>query len=683
MHCSPINKYVFDYKLVAKEDPTFEKFITREKYSQGLLSDMYEDVIQSEKEEVTTTGKAEEDEIINFVHDKDKDRAQDACRQDWNRTSIEIMDSNQGQSLHSTPPTDRVYLKEEYRDPPNPDYNPNILQLPPPNRFLKGRSKIWSDENTLYSFDPGPEMGHHDFVNIVHRYRFSHNPPFIRLQEALYWFDRSINAMVEKKTKVRLLIYNTKSRQLYLIRKVRTNPLKKGCRLRSIIFNVSNTIFANKYNMVNPPKRLLDRFVDTITQAVVKDIGEVNTCSINPYQPAGNERQPYKHETRVTELTAVILQHRVGQPIQWLNYLLAINIFHFIGNIQAQEQFLSFLNHRSLREARKIRKKTTLKLVPNLRKSNHMKTAIKTLFAEDYSKLLVKLFNMRLLANDGFLISWVCCTRQGLISKELYHWIAQTVKTNNHTLLNDVITVITPILRHWQYNSDQNSIEEDLASKSYIKICKKWIHKDLIDSDGIPNWHTWLDMYRMAGQLHIRIRPNKLRSATEVIEIHDRMSTIIGRDEHILEEYKNVVFKEFTCPDEKYDGFQFIQLRTAEELREEGTIMHHCVASYTSRCFEGGSIIFSMRRNGKSYVTIELNPHTYEVVQQYTLHDITVTNEKVISMINKWQSDCLKIHKKEEQSYHDICQERIEKIRLIRRLKRLCEIRKGGVTGNA
>lgn len=54
--------------------------------------------------------------------------------------------------------------------------------------------------------------------------------------------------------------------------------------------------------------------------------------------------------------------------------------------------------------------------------------------------------------------------------------------------------------------------------------------------------------------------------------------------------------------------FKAVELVTGRQLIEEGEKMRHCVASYTSRCLEGSSRIFSISRHGARVATLELAP---------------------------------------------------------------------------
>jgi hypothetical protein len=54
--------------------------------------------------------------------------------------------------------------------------------------------------------------------------------------------------------------------------------------------------------------------------------------------------------------------------------------------------------------------------------------------------------------------------------------------------------------------------------------------------------------------------------------------------------------------------FKAVELVTGRQLIEEGTLMRHCVASYTSLCLDGNSRVFSIRRHGARVATLELSP---------------------------------------------------------------------------
>lgn len=649
-----LNKYVFDYGLVLKEDPTFEKYI---EYEQEENEEVTEESLCRElianirARDGTEQENAEEDEIIDFVHDKD----------DGNKKfDLDDVDDNCNWSKHSKKtPQSTVNLKREYENPPNPNYDPSILQLLPPNRFLKTGSKIWLGDDTFYCFcDSYDHVGEKrgEFISAIARYHFSYHPPFIRLIDTVYWFDRAKNAMSEYKTHFKSWVYNMETRQIYFIKKMKRSD-KKGSRFHNRVRRVFNILNNADWNKADNPDRLKDKFLNTITQIVIKDIGGVIIPDLDTVGDVAG------FETQKMKLAVVLLQHRVGQPIKWLNYLFINNLWSIMGNLnfQANIEFNmrdTDLGRRTEVDKKRImssRRKTIGKLIPNLRKSNHMRTAVKTVLGGDYNKFFVKLFNLTIIQMD-FLTTWIACTRKGLIDKDLYHWFVQSISDNNAQLVKEIIHAIQPMLSSLAFGHQENIA---VRAKSYIRTCKR-LKANEKSLSAMPSWHTWNDMYNMADQLNIRIRPNKLTESNIVI-IHNKLTDIIRRDQSIINKYKDVIFDEFVSPDKEYDGFHFIQLRTAQELADEGIAMHHCVGGYANRCAEGRSIIFSMRKDGKSYITIELSPYKYNKrVQEYTLRDYTVTNEQVLGLINRWHYDCVALHVKDKETYYDKAQKRVK-----------------------
>jgi hypothetical protein len=121
----------------------------------------------------------------------------------------------------------------------------------------------------------------------------------------------------------------------------------------------------------------------------------------------------------------------------------------------------------------------------------------------------------------------------------------------------------------------------------------------------------------------------------------------------------------FEHPDKEYNGFKFIQLTTPEELVHEGKTMHHCVGGYSSRCISGESIIFSMRRGDRGYITIEIRgatSRTIEIVQKYTIKDYTIENQDILKIIDAWRDDLLKLHVNDEKTYAELCAKENKKL---------------------
>ena len=692
------NEYVFDYGLVLKEDPTFEKFIQYEQVGIELEKELAgrravaipED--QADDLAIIRGDTKEEKGIIDFVHDA-SDKAIDSLEPgpDLNMLNAAVDGHNMyRQSSEALTPQPIVNLKPEYEDPPNPNYDPSIPQLLPPNRFLKEGSKIWMGSDVFYCFHtyPSRDKEQGKSISVIARYHFSRKLPFIRLIHTKYWFDRAKNVMSEHKAGFKSWVYNVETKQMYLIKKERKNTKTKA-HFHNRIRKVFNVLLESDWNGNECPSRLINKFLNNITQIVIKDIGEI--VIPEPHSPGPGYVGPSSAQRM--KLAVTLLQHRVGQPTRWLNYLFISNLWsimsdvHFYDRVQfGQPRGRNLENlqkrERALNTIRKNSRRNTVgKLIPNLQKNNHMRTAVKSVFGKYYSKFFVKLLNMGEI-DKKFLSLWISCTHEGIIDKNLYHWFVQSINNNDIELVKQIILTITPMLYSLLgAHGEDDKTEITLRAKSYIKTCKRLYTRNKLS---LPPWYIWNDMCDMAGQLNIRIRPNKLTGAVDVHAVHDKLTSIIRRDRYVINKYKDVIFDEFVSPDKDYDGFHFIQLRTAEALTQEGIVMHHCVGGYASRCARGKSIIFSMRKSGKSYVTIELNPNgDHKIVQQYTLHDITVTGGEALNLINKWHSDCVALHVKDAETYYDRCRKREDKDMQEARNNVLNDLLEGGIFENA
>jgi hypothetical protein len=93
-----------------------------------------------------------------------------------------------------------------------------------------------------------------------------------------------------------------------------------------------------------------------------------------------------------------------------------------------------------------------------------------------------------------------------------------------------------------------------------------------------------------------------------------------------------------------YDDPRFVVLRPMipSDIYREGTVLCHCVGSYTSRVLDGDTKILFMRKKSKPnepYVTFELrNDNT--IPQQYGSHDRYTTEEEK-DFINRWHKSYL------------------------------------------
>lgn len=66
--------------------------------------------------------------------------------------------------------------------------------------------------------------------------------------------------------------------------------------------------------------------------------------------------------------------------------------------------------------------------------------------------------------------------------------------------------------------------------------------------------------------------------------------------------------KTFAVPADvfKQAGWEIVCLENAQELKDEGAALNHCIGAYAKECISGNSHIFSLRRNGRSISTLEI-----------------------------------------------------------------------------
>ena len=85
------------------------------------------------------------------------------------------------------------------------------------------------------------------------------------------------------------------------------------------------------------------------------------------------------------------------------------------------------------------------------------------------------------------------------------------------------------------------------------------------------------------------------------------------------------------------DGTQWsvVELTSGEQLFEEGTSLHHCVATYAPQCAAGHSAVFSLRREGQRSLTIEVDPRSKRIIQiRGTFNRSAIVAEQTV--INQW-----------------------------------------------
>ncbi|WP_080678410.1 PcfJ domain-containing protein [Ruminococcus albus] len=81
-----------------------------------------------------------------------------------------------------------------------------------------------------------------------------------------------------------------------------------------------------------------------------------------------------------------------------------------------------------------------------------------------------------------------------------------------------------------------------------------------------------------------------------------------------------------------------------DDLLDEATQQHNCVASYAQSIAEGRSLIYVMREKKapeKSLITIELTPKTHKIRQKLLAYNCPIRNKAQTEFIERWHKHVL------------------------------------------
>lgn len=667
-------KYIFDYKLVAKEDESYNQFI---KFSS--TPEHSTNLIHRTQENPACTYKGLSEEDLAII----RETTSDVMKEKQKKQSYEISPfrelSEERDDDHMV-----VSLKEEYLSSTKTS-NLNLPALPPPNRFLTAGSHFWTGFNKYYYITSF--WGRDTSNELLQTIRLVKRGNFLRYIKSYYVFNREKNITTELKKTLRLITYNMSTGRLYLCgyqQQEKTGRRHKYYRyIRNILWLHNSYIIS----ILLECPQLGRLFIQKILKNMTDTIPDINLL-YDEDQLMVYLSDSVTHINQLSHiLFAGLLQQKLGSSIKWLTVPITRLILDYISPF--------------MKEDRKRLYKTT-KL---LSKKNRLEVMIKILLEPHYQKFMSKLVTSYILDDNiddirRFLCAWHKAQSIESIPKRICHLIANSIHKREQRRLLLLIIYITPLLEDFStifyfYYDDApgTHLYYKQLMNSYVTFLDKLTktHEFELNAYSYQNtWTTWKDTFNMAKTLGIRLRPNKFNEKN-LYKIHNKLSDIINRDKITLKDYRDTIFEEFKAPSSLYDGYYFTQLRTAEDLIHEGTVMHHCVGSYASRCDDGQSIIFSMRKNEncfenvfsitkdkncleKSYVTLEISGRTHELYQMYTIHDINVTNDHILGLIEKWMKDVKKIHENDEETYQMkviLKKEEVWKKQAVRELKLL------------
>jgi hypothetical protein len=646
-----VDRFIFNYNVVLELDPSYEKYLINntDPYISGLFDDCKDGLDEGELG------------IVSMMHNGDKvDSSSPFPYTDDDADDMTVSKAD------STPNYNWI-LKPEYATQPLNGRKTNPLQLLPPTSVLAEGSITYRTPQIRYRVTA--YEGRRGVSKLLIRDKFSESPlnNKFRLIRSYYWFQPVYNIMSEKKNMFVSLIYNPDTRRMYSRTYSGTNakgPKRRyKAAVRSIAFNTGLT--SNIYTSM--PTDIYIQFIRRLKEVVLRDVPDA-------YVPHGELldkimsngiSETFINIRHLVYLTGMLaLQHKHDKRIDWLDE----DTFLKVGTLLDESHVSNYFSDRENREAigelsktfmnyRKYRLSAIRRCIRN---KPGMKSFVKALFGKHYRKIAFTMMIRNIDSHDMSIILALVLDER--MPKNIYHYIVNLLENmkgkNKDGEKTETLSTIGGALR----GHDTTDLENQ-----QLYTCLK-TYKRFGKTPGRRGWIRWADMYRMADRLHVRVRPNKLTNEYDVDTLHDKLSEIYNRDKQIQLDYKDVVFEPLTYPDKEYgDGFKFVFLDTPAALTHEGTTMHHCVSSYSDKCIRGTSIIFSMRKDDRGYITIELDGGTYEIKQKYTIRDHTVENQSILSMIGDWHNDVLQMQSHEQDTYRVRCERKVAEQKEIRR----------------
>jgi hypothetical protein len=275
-----------------------------------------------------------------------------------------------------------------------------------------------------------------------------------------------------------------------------------------------------------------------------------------------------------------------------------------------------------------------------LRKSPHPSTIMQFILGVFYTNTTYKMVT-RLPHTQMF---YNICTVLDVIyhNKRLQHLMAKLVNDPSENALQ-VISSLSDGARDIYHNRDEG------VTKSYFMRYVKAMEQIYVKNEWrgrLISWELFRDTLQMAAEYHISINANRLTNPEVIQDLHHTLIQFTNRDQRFGRELSGVEFIPFAHPDKEYNGFTFKFLKDQADLSEEGKMMKHCVGGYGYRCVGGSSVVFSMRQGDQGCVTLEIdgNQPGCRIIQKYTRHDLTITNPEILSIIEQWRTDMVRLH---------------------------------------
>ncbi len=574
---------------------------------------------------------------------------------DGNESGAEVFYS-QKEGCTTTRTRERVKAKSNYRygtyhvsdahfaaqriNPPAP----TVPLLPLPRNFLGTGSKMVVNDHLRYEAQKHILLDDH---SILRAEMFIENETHLKLVHYAYTINKVYNTHRPNNMDKKRLVFNKNNGNLFVIAWERKDRAKKGrhyMKIRSITTHLNYlTIHCSSF-----AESLFRKFAHRMFEITRDKIGATPV-----FNPIGNASTRADVNARLFKFVMALLwQFKVGRPLPWVseNILDAVTVVREAWAQYHHPRLVGDEPFGTMRFSKKIKPRGLFK---KLQKKPHPTTLFKALLGPAYSnttyKLALRIHEGRHYYN---MINFIELMLENE-NKTLYHFVSHLVNSSADNT-RDVLQALMDAVHEMVFGR-RPEVNKPIFNK-YIKALTSQF-ANISNEPEVIKWELFRDTVNMANRYNISINANQLCKHDVVRELHDKFVRFINRDKTVQRELANTEFVEFPHPIKEYDGFTFQFLKNAAELVEEGCNMNHCVGSYGHRCVAGESIIFSMRKNGVGFATIELdgNDFNLRIVQKYTRHDVTINNPKILDIINQWHNDVKQLNKDKDHTYSNQC----------------------------
>lgn len=166
--------------------------------------------------------------------------------------------------------------------------------------------------------------------------------------------------------------------------------------------------------------------------------------------------------------------------------------------------------------------------------------------------------------------------------------------------------------------------------------------------------HTIMDYKRMCNELDIKFD----KSPEYLVQNHDMVAKLYRETQARLEKEKRKreelgalkIIDECKKYNFEDDEFFIRSVENRNDITDEASQQHNCVASYWSGVSRGETMIFFMRRKSnpeKSYVTVELT-YDLRIRQAYLKGNQIITDIKTNNFLKTWKKFVIETKKKKE-----------------------------------